>query len=173
MSEWDRREAKPKTVIFIDDFIGDGSQALNWFHNGGDAYFKRFHWLKECSVYYCVLVGFKAGIDLIRQELSPRLVKDVVVAHELDEKDRAFSPANPLWKGEQELLRARTLAEDVGRQVLRGRTGYDPERDRLGRRDCQALVVFHYNVPNNTLPLFWADGYRNGKNWKSLWTRHD
>ena len=49
--------AKPKTIVFLDDFIGTGGQAalfLEW-------YFEHYKWLEEekVSIYLCVLLGLE------------------------------------------------------------------------------------------------------------------
>jgi len=168
ISEFGEKIEKPQTVIFVDDFIGTGEQAIRSLR----LYFDRHEWLKTVTVYYCVLIGFKYGIQIIKAALSDKL-RDVFVSELLDEKDKAFSEENPIWKSEQARRQAEQWAAEIGRQVLTGRADYDLERDKLGWGGSQALVVFHYNVPNNTLPLFWGTGKRNGKAWKPLLDRYD
>lgn len=173
ISEYDRdNEKKPHTVVFVDDFIGHGKQAIDLFVNRDDAFFKKHQWLAQTKVYYCALVGFRKGILEIKNALSGK-IEDVLVLETLEEKDRAFSKENPCWKSEQERGEAEHWASEIGRQVITGRAGYDPELDKLGWRGSQALIAFHYNVPNNTLPIFWGEGWRNGQKWNPLWRRYD
>jgi hypothetical protein len=175
ISEYDNeKEEKPHTVVFVDDFIGHGKQAIDLFVNRNEAYFKRHQWLAQAKVYYCALVGFREGINAIKSALSDK-IKDVLVLVPLDEKDKAFSKNNLCWKSEQERCETEQWASEIGRQVLTGMEdrGYDPDLDKLGWRGSQALIVFHYNIPNNTLPIFWGEGKRNGKRWNQLWVRYD
>ena len=39
--------------------------------------------------------------------------------------------------------------------------------DPLGYNDCQMLLGFHHNTPNNTLPIFWRE-----KNWTPIFKRY-
>jgi hypothetical protein len=175
ISEYDKDKEKPHTVIFVDDFIGTGEQAVDSFINGKEGYFKKYPWLNEINVYYCALVGFKAGITTIKKMLCPDKIKNVLILEELDEKDRAFSDKNPNWKSEKERLDAEHWAGEIGHQVLSGMPEYDFKKEfhKLGWNNSQSLVVFHYNIPNNTLPIFWGKGELNGKKWNPLWIRYD
>lgn len=168
ISEFDRKQEKPHTIIFVDDFIGTGEQAVRII----SPYLEKYEWLSRASIYYCALIGFRDGINAVKSNLSGKLV-DVIVAHELDEKDKAFSDKNPFWKSERARVEAKQWAEEIGRQVITGMPNYDPERDKLGWDGCQALVAFHYNIPNNTLPIFWGTGERNGNRWIPLQERYD
>jgi hypothetical protein len=159
---------RPESVIFLDDFIGGGVQAIRTLR----AYFAEYDWLNAVPVYYCVLIGFEHGIQEIKK-VFPAQIQQIFVAELLGEKNMAFSPQNPIWKCDEERKQMEEWASQIGSQVLTDRQGYDPERDKLGWCDSQALVAFHYNVPNNTLPIFWGEGKRNGKAWKPVLDRYD
>jgi hypothetical protein len=156
-----------RTVVFLDDFVGTGLQAVRTL----TSYFDLYPWLADCNVYICALVGFRDGADEIKKQMSSR-VRDVFVGQELTERDRAFSKQNPAWTSEDEREKAERWAADVGSRLLRNRDGYDSERDKLGWSNSQALVAFFYNVPNNTLPIFWA-AEPDGHEWNSLLDRFD
>jgi tetratricopeptide (TPR) repeat protein len=158
---------KPQTVVFIDDFVGRGVQAVDYLFDC----FKKHPWLSSCRAYYCALVGFSDGVKEIKADAKPSGVADIFVAKELLKSDRAFAEENPAWSSQDARLEAKRWAEKIGYQVLGGNPNYVPERDKLGWRDSQALVAFSYNVPNNTLPLYWGTGARNGKTWRPLVSR--
>jgi tetratricopeptide (TPR) repeat protein len=160
-------DVEPRVAIFIDDFIGTGDQALRIL----DQYFVEHPWLAHVPVYYAALVGFRSAIEKLKNGIAER-VKGIFVADELDEADRAFSPVNERWPSARERELARDWAADIGADLIAGMRGYNAARDSLGWGGSEALVAFHYNVPNNTLPLFWADGERNGKRWHPLLDRY-
>lgn len=160
--------SKPHYVVFLDDFIGTGGQAvdfLNW-------YFEKYLWLKKASVYYCALCGFEKAVNDVKAGLGNR-VDDVIVGKMLFEKDRAFSPESPLWESKETRIEAKEWAEEIGRQVVPDKPPYDPDRDKLGWYGCQALITFHHNIPSDTLPIFWGNGERKGRKWIPLQKRYD
>ena len=78
ISEFNKiRIERPSTVVFLDDFIGTGRQASRYI----TSYFKKYNWLTEVELYYCALVGFKDGIDDIKESLSEK-ISDVFVYKE-------------------------------------------------------------------------------------------
>jgi hypothetical protein len=168
ISEVHQAEERPQAVIFIDDFIGGGTQAVGLLTK----YFESYPWLESVPVYFGALIGFEAGIETLRRTMQGR-IRNVFVAEVLGEPARAFSDRNPAWSSEQDLMQAKLWTARIGREILKGRPNYDPDRDELGYENTQACVAFHYNVPNNTLPIFWGTGIRRGTTWKPLVDRYD
>jgi|GEM_PF-5000963 len=156
----------PKFVVFLDDFVGGGTQAIKYINK----YFCDYSWLNNAKIYLGVMIGFRTGMDKIKKELEGKLT-NVIAAQILEENDRAFSPNNPIWSTSEEANSATAWANRIGHEVLKGKEKYESERDALGYEGCQALVAFDYNVPNNTLPLFWSDGECFGKPWNPLLER--
>lgn len=174
---------RPSAFVFIDDFIGTGGQAsdfINW-------YFRRdeYKFLTESDVFLMVLAGFDDGIkvvqDLLRSKISGAHLSQVIAAKILKSEDRAFSESSRIWRDTAEARRAMEWAAEVGEELLasdptldsEGRPLYNPREDRLGWHGCQALVSFHYNIPSDTIPIFWSTGTRGGKPWVPLQKRTD
>lgn len=173
IAEYEKEElklAKPRHLVFLDDFVGTGGQAGDFV----DWYFQRYPWLADVAIFLCVLVGFTRAIGEVEKSLARRpSFRGVIVGRALGEMDRAFSPENSIWSSSEECEEAEEWAKDIGQQLLRGNPIYTPERDALGWHGCQALVAFHHNIPSDTLPLFWATGTRNGRSWIPLLERYD
>lgn len=163
----DAATTKPRAAIFIDDFIGTGEQAKRML--GG--HFAEHGWLTQVPVYLAALAGFRQNVQTVKRDMAGR-IREIFCADELEERDRAFSPANERWPSASERQIARSWAADIGADLVRGLPGYNEERDSLGWGGSEALVAFHYNIPNNTLPLFWAAGERRGRQWRPLFDRH-
>jgi len=160
---------KPSIIVFLDDIVGGGSQAVKYINN----YFSNYDWLNNVDVYLGVMVAFRTGIEKVEKALKGKVTK-VIAAQIFEESDRAFSPNNPIWSTSEEANAAAEWAKRIGHEVLMGKEQYTPDQDALGWEGCQALVAFYYNVPNNTLPLFWSDGKCNGNEaWKPLIERFE
>lgn len=164
----------PEIVVFLDDFIGTGGQAeefLEW-------YFPRHEWIKEAKLFLAVLVGFRSAMERVRSLIlasQPNCKIEVIAATTLEESDRAFAEANPLWESQPERIAARDWAHHLGQEILRDHKGfsYNAVEDALGWKGCEALVTFDHNIPSDTLPIFWANGERAGQSWNWLFKRFD
>lgn len=174
---------RPSTFVFVDDFIGTGGQAsdfIRWYFRR-----KEFHFLKESDVFLLVLTGFESAIkevvSVLRSEVHRPHSVGVIAAQPLREDDRAFADSSPIWHDALETRRAMEWAAQLGQELLasdpardgKGQALYDPHRDALGWHGCQALVSFHYNIPSDTLPMFWSGGSRRGTPWVPLQRRSD
>lgn len=139
----------PKALIFVDDIIGTGKQASRYFQKN----------LKDLNIdcYYCALVGFKNGIDYIKENSG---FKKVFVAKILSDSDQAFSPNSTIFPAENEKIKIKEIAQKYGNELY--------PIGPLGFNNCQAMVVFEHNVPNNTLPIIWA-GPENEKEITKPW----
>jgi hypothetical protein len=166
ISSFSHSGTKPQAVIFIDDFIGTGRQARTTLRG----HLVKHPWLRQVRVYLAALAGFHRSVQRIKSEMGGS-INGIFVADELDERDRAFSMENDRWRSADERERAKEWAEKIGAELVRGLQGYDEKRDALGWGGSQALVAFHYNTPNNTLPLFWATGKKNVRQWRPLFKR--
>ena len=85
----------------------------------------------------------------------------VSVADPLDDSDRCFSETSTVFRDAAMRARAKGLAEEYGKRVVRSHP--------LGHGGSEALVVFEMTCPNNTLPVLWAEG-RHG-DWRPLFPR--
>jgi hypothetical protein len=157
----------PETVVFVDDIIGTGGQAIKElnriFADPKNA------WLENSKLYYCALIGFKDGINNIQTALGDKL-QAIFVGETLYDEDKAFSVDNVLWESAQERQYAKKWVAEAGTEII-AEMYDDPSEHCLGWNKSQALIAFHYNTPNNTLPIFWGTGKFNGKDWFPLLMR--
>ncbi len=134
------------SVVFVDDFFGTGDQAED-FTNAVLTY----PWLASRSLFLCALAGFEDAINKLQDNLASHSVR-VLVAKTLASKDRAFAQHNSLWDSDVDREGARHWCEELGASLLLGQ--FDEAREHaLGWRGSEALIAFHSNTPNNTLPL--------------------
>ena len=131
--------------------IGTNSstQANNYIQS-----FKESHDVKE--IYLLTLVATDNSITELRSNGI-----NVVSCIELDDRNKCFSEKSIVfYKFPSILTPAKTMAEHYGKQL------YD--KYPLGYKDGQFLFGFYYNVPNNTLPIFWSN-----KNWSPIFERKE
>ena len=130
-----------KTIVLLDDFIGSGNQAIEFWQDlsaslGAAADSFKF--------FYSAFIGYREGQQLI--ESQTKLTVNLV--RQLDDQDKAFGFGSPLI-----VEYAREAAKDVFRQYGQRLFPKHP----LGYRDGQALIVFDHNTPNNSLPVLWSE----------------
>lgn len=160
-----KEDAEIDSIAFVDDFIGSGEQAIKFFERLRETH----PWVMSRRIVMCALAGFESGAVNIQNYLRESSAR-VLLGKTLKEKDRAFSPDNTLWDSEADRLDAKSWTAKIGRALLSS-TDVDPEGSALGWKGSQALIAFHHNIPNNTLPLFWAGGKVGGKEWFPLFDR--
>jgi tRNA A37 threonylcarbamoyladenosine synthetase subunit TsaC/SUA5/YrdC len=137
LDELDIEAEMVKALIFIDDIIGSGKQAIKYFNKN----------LIRIPIekYYFSLFGFKNGFKKVEEIYGSGKVK---VGKFLNEEDKAFSPKSKHFKDPIQREQIKAVCEKWGRKLY--------PKGPLGYEDCQGLVVFPYTVPNNTLPIIWA-----------------
>lgn len=181
------RRPEIERVVFLDDNVGSGKQAAEvfrqWYGQSGDE-LDEYHvdeldsrtkeWLSERSVSVLVCVAFKEGVDRLRTTLeelgmNASRIRSFV---NLDERVGCFDAASGVFS-EGERIRARELVQRIGYQLLGDKEWPEDRKQRfaLGYGGKEGLVVFYYNVPTSTLPLFWAQGTVDGQPWFPIFPR--
>ncbi|MCY4640305.1 MAG: hypothetical protein OXC94_08195 [Chloroflexi bacterium] len=150
-------------IIFIDDFCGTGTQAT-------DVASKYLPVVRQAAlrsqivieVWYLTMLGTTAGLARVR---AAGRFDCVSAVSELDDTYRAFGPDSQLFMNPPPGIEA-TVAEEVSRHY--GGT-LVPDHP-LGYENSQLLLGFSHNVPDNTLPIFWA-GASPGHPWSPIFPR--
>lgn len=151
-------------LVFIDDLLGSGSQAQEYSElllsavrdaaalDGVDL-----------KISYFTLFAKRDGLSAARA----LQFDEVATVHELMPSAEAFSVTSRAYVG----TRARGVSKDAGRSLA---TTYGerifPGSPR-GWADGELLIGLHHNVPDNTLPIFWAED--PGQSWSPLFLRYD
>lgn len=127
-----------KTVVFIDDVTLSGGTAIRFFHNNLKA-------MKYKYAYYITLFASQEAVNRLTE-----LGINVLYCTLLDERDKCFSDKSIMFLEFPELREpARRIAEEYGKILASDRP--------LGYKNGQYCFGFHYNIPNNSLPVFWSD----------------
>lgn len=129
-----KENGKREIIILIDDFIGSGNTYMKWYKDNYD-------FLDSFSqVIYVSLIGLKKGITNIEENTKTK----VLAADILDENQQVINGNLFDQKEKQEIIELlHTYSSRVGSEYIHG---YD---------NCQLLLAFEDNIPNNTLGIFW------------------
>ena len=142
-------------LVFFDDIIGSGNQAIQFFKNNLTIYTQ--------PIFYSAVFAFQGGLTRVRQDAG---FSGVLCGHLISDEERAFTDDTAVFPDPSVRERVKKLALDYGQQLY--------PRHPLGYDRSQALLVFPHNTPNNTLPIVWA-GPENEKApgviWNPLWQR--
>ena len=147
------KQRKAGTLVFLDDFIGSGNQAVEFWqslssHLGPD--------IDNLNFYYLAFFSRRAGKENVEKYTRFK----VNVMRELNESDEAFGPGSGLFEDG-----CREIAKEIFRKYG---SRLEPKLP-LGFRDGELLIAFDHNVPNNTLPVLWS----STDNWFPLFKRYD
>jgi hypothetical protein len=149
-----------KQVVFVDDFCGSGTQAKRY----SKPILERIRGLSSrVQLSYYPLFATAKGLDKVR---AANLFDDVETVAELDATFRAFDPNSRYFRESQAGI-DQAFAESMCRRV----GSLLHQSAPLGFGNCQLLLGFAHNVPNNTLPIFWADGDSH-QPWHPVFRRH-
>lgn len=135
------RFTQRNTVVFVDDFIGSGQEAL--FIASGVVEPLRVK-APGTKFIFAAMVGYEDGIKRIVESKA----MDVCIVDVLKDETRPFS-TNSIIFPEPE---SRAKAE----QVVRKYCSILKPKSPLGYGETQGLVGFFFGTPNNTLPIFWS-----------------
>ncbi|WP_343524135.1 hypothetical protein [Pedobacter sp.] len=158
------RNPNIRHYVFIDDFCGSGTQAKSYSSTIVEI-IKKIDPTIEAS--YLMLFATKSGCEEVISGTSFDTVSAVV---ELDDSFKYFHASSRYFKNisahiDKTFLQA--LCEKHGLDLIKSlytQNGLtDPQlsisanRDKLGYKDCQLLIGFHHNTPDNTLPIIWYE----------------
>ena len=156
------RSDDPKLVVFPDDIIGSGRTCIEAFRQFQEEMRQRKIDAEQHIFYLASVVATEEGQKAVEDAAEGTLT--VLAWKHLGQVDRAFSKKAKIFDSEEQLIEARQLVEEIGKEL-------EP-RHPLGWQNGQLLVTFEHGCPNNTLPIFYKRGatYR-GKEWRPLFPR--
>jgi len=136
-----------KRYVFLDDFCGSGQQAIIYSRDIVSN-IKKIDTSIKVS-YYPIF----ATMDAVEKIKSKTLFDDVDPVFFLDSSYKCFESDSRYYKdcAEEPTIQqafAKSTFEQYGKPLF-----YYP----LGYNDCQLLLGFFHNTPDNTLPIFWSE----------------
>lgn len=145
-----KEAAESDIIVCIDDVMISGGTAQRFFHQNKEIF-------KCKKIYYLTLLSSNEALSKLNELNIP-----VISCAVLDERNRAFSEESLCFFKYPTLKKpAQILAEGYGKMI-------EPKK-ALGHKSGQYCFGFSYNIPNNSLPIFWSSS--NG--WKPIFYRKE
>ena len=146
-------------LIFIDDFLGTGRTACKFWDST----------IVQISAKYPrIKMNFLALVTTTRaiQEIKDYTGLNVLSPQVLDCHYKVFSEDSMVFPSNEDRETAKRICELYGCKLVR-------RAHALGYENSQALLGFHHNIPDNTLPVIWSEKVQtNGKKWSPLFKRY-
>lgn len=143
--------------IFIDDFIGSGLQGKTKLKDDVKLLKQKRN---DLEINYYVLVATENGLKVLREL---KLFNSVEAVFVLDNTFKIFDENSRYYKISYPKIES-TFSKETS---IKYGQSLVTKNNALGFGDCQLLLGFSHNTPNNTLPIFW--GEKN--NWKHIFKR--
>ncbi len=160
-SRYSLRFPEVKRYVFLDDFCGSGTQVCSRLK---EAIEELRVARSDLDIAFLTLFATTGALNHIQSELGTALRSETVF--ELDDSYKAFSTDSRIFKAPQAVIDpafAKKMAEAYGKTLCADHP--------LGWRDCQLLLGFFHNVPDNTLPIIWF-AESEGPQWRSVFKRY-
>ena len=136
-------------AVFIDDVTLSGGTASRFFY-------KHLQNTTYKRIYYITLFATNIAVKKLEE-----LGITVICCNLLDERDRCFSEKSIMFYNYPTLReKAELMAKHYGEKLEQGKA--------LGHKNGQLCFGFNYNIPNNTLPIFWSSN-----NWYPIFMRRE
>lgn len=161
---WIARDKNIKRYIFFDDFVGGGTQASRYLEKPIASIRNS---TPDIEVVFISLFSTSHGLSKLNEETL--FNGKASCLFELDDTFKSCSPdsryfdKHPSWFSIETF---RSIAEHYGAFLY---------EQPLGHGNCELLLGFSHNTPNNTLPIFWKNGSINEPtlNWYPIFERFD
>ncbi len=148
-------------LLIIDDFVGSGKTLIE---NIGLVFTDSLCKLlkeKKIIVVFGLITGYLETKEKIEKGISKLdLNASFHIIDSLNDSDKCFNNSSAIFTNNIERKEAENLCKKRG-EVL------EPKHP-LGYSNCQSLIAFPMNCPNNTLPIFW----KKTENWIPLFERN-
>lgn len=171
-----------KHYVFIDDFCGSGSQAISDDNNIKPCVDMIRNLVPEAKISYIMLFATSEGVLNVKKS---KLYDRVEAVIEMDDTYKSFGPNSRLFPSKGGCDFDKTFTHEfchrLGRPLFRdinqkeGWSGAKLEalsdKTALGWNDCQLLLGFFHNTPDNTLPIIWYD--EENIKWNPIFKRYN
>lgn len=142
------------TIIFVEDIIGTGTQSVDFIHNKINQIIKPSH-----IPYLLSLCATLKGIENVTDNTHFKVLPGII----LTEEHQHYSDQSRIFTA-KEKTKIKTVNE-----LLKKHGAFD--------FDLGLMLAFYFTIPNNSMPIFWKDGYNytddkgKAKQWTALLPR--
>lgn len=164
ISKWVVKDKNVERYIFFDDFVGGGTQVKRNL-------LKILYDLKndnpELEIKFLSIFSTSSGMSLLNED--DLFSGNASCLFELDDTYKScFSETRYFKKLKDfDVDKFKKIVEHYGKIIY-------PDHP-LGYSNCELLIGFHHNVPNNTLPIFWKSDFVEplNKSWFPIFKRFE
>lgn len=158
------KKPNANNIVFVDDFSITGTQARDYIK---DFIKQNSEINSKINHFILLMVATKKAINLLKNEI-PDL--SIIACIEIDEKSQVFSDNSIIFDGYDVQIKddAKKICEYYGNKLIDEndkKDGMEP----LGFRNGGYTFSSYYNIPNNTLPIFWSEK----NNWNFIFKRYN
>jgi hypothetical protein len=153
------RDSSIKRYVFMDDFCGSGNQVKQYL-SGMVSEIKEQQ--PDCEVWYLVLFATERGLASVSAAKVFDVVDSVVP---LGKMYRCFDPTSIYFSDAVDSNIDKAFSYQLFTHYGKKLCGGAP----LGYGDCQLIIGFCHNTPDNTLPTVWME--RNSPFWRPAFPR--
>lgn len=150
------KNTKYKKYIFIDDFIGTGEQVMKKLAEDIELLREKD---PSLEINYYVLIATEDGLSNVRDK---KIFDNVNTLYELDLSFKSVENTSRYFQEKNQNIEIEFTKEKVTQY------GSSLYKNSLGHENCQLLLGFEHNTPDNSLPIFWSEK----NNWKPIFKRY-
>jgi hypothetical protein len=160
-----RERPNVKNIVYLDDFSLTGTQARDYLIGTKSKDYsdsKIAQYTNGERIYVLLMIATDEAVQLL--STIPNVT--VIPCITLDSKSKAFSDDSIVFEGYEENYKeyAKMMCEFYGVNLVNRK-----ESSPIGFGGSGYLFGAYYNIPDNTLPIFWSS--KNG--WSYLFKRYD
>jgi hypothetical protein len=146
-------------IVFVDDFSITGSQACDYITE----YKADKKWSNDEKVYVLLMIATNEAIIELKKLEGITILPCIV----MDDKSKVFSDESIAFEGYKSKYKelAKTMCMFYGEKLSQGLKDMTP----FGYAGGGYMFGAYYNIPDNTLPIFWS----NKNNWNYLFKRYN
>ena len=156
-NDYSPNELATLNIVFIDDFLGTGKTTCDFWDQKVLSIKSR---CPETKFHFIALIALQKAIEKVKSHTG----LDVICPQILDNSYRVFDSTSWIFQDPGERNISRSICGYYGNRIWKG-------EHALGYKDSQALVGFHHNIPDNTLPVIWGERQTSGEKWYPLFKR--
>lgn len=143
-----RKNSDVKVVLFLDDFVGTGTQAKDYLKMH-DVLIRELREQGLRTLFVTVIAHTK-GAKSLEQFIEKRgLGLEFHALEYVSEDDRIFRGKNTRFKDEDRRRDAESICAHWGQKL--------EARHPMGYGELELALVLERGCPNNSLPVFWSD----------------
>ena len=155
-----KKNERIANIVFIDDFSISGDQAFKYINKYIE---DNKEWVIYKRIYILLMITTNKAFDELRKVAGITVLPCII----MDDRSEVFSETSVVFKGYHDNIKetAKRMCKFYGDKLIEKTEKMTP----FGYDGGGYMFGTYYNIPDNTLPIFWS----NKNNWNYLFKRYD